>query len=100
MKLYKILFLFLFSTSLAMADEIKVQVNGFVCPLCAQGIERQFKKMGETSYEKLDFNMDEKMVTIQLKEGQNISDNRIEKAVRKAGYSVEKIQRPQQKQTK
>ncbi|MCI5072575.1 heavy-metal-associated domain-containing protein [bacterium] len=75
------------------AEQIKVKVNGFVCSLCGQGVEKQFKKKGNDAVSKFEVDMDSKIVTLTLKEGKQLDDAFIQKAIADAGYSVEEIMR-------
>ena len=75
------------------AEQIKVKVNGFVCSLCGQGVEKQFKKNGGDAVAKFEVDMDSKIVTLTLKEGKQLDDAFIQKAITDAGYSVEEIMR-------
>jgi mercuric ion binding protein len=85
-----ILFFMLFSMN-AMAEEVRVKVSGMVCSLCAQGIQKKFSSEG--SVQSLKVNMDDKLVTIQTKDGESISDDRIKSLITEAGYNVAEITR-------
>lgn len=88
----KILVLVMMFVSLAaIAGEVNVKVNGMVCSMCAQGIQKKFS--GEPSVKTLNVNMDEKVVTIQTHEGKNIADDTIKKLITEAGYNVASITR-------
>lgn len=73
------------------ASEVKVKVSGMVCSMCAQGIQKKFS--GEKSVKNLHVNMDEKLVTINTVDGQEITDERITKLITEAGYNVASIER-------
>jgi mercuric ion binding protein len=89
---YLIIFLvsFLFS-QLAFAAKINVEVNGVVCAFCAQGIKKQFKKID--AVESIDVSLEEKRVTLETKEGQDVSDEKIKSLINDAGFEVVKIER-------
>lgn len=70
-------------------DVVTVKVKGMVCSFCATGIKK--KVSSEPGVAKVDVNLDEKRVTIDLKEGQKISDERVKALITDAGYSVESI---------
>lgn len=74
-----------------MASDIEIKVNGMVCSMCAQGIEKKFSS--EESVQKIDVNLDHKMVHLQTKNGQNIPDSTIKKLITEAGYQVVSIKR-------
>jgi mercuric ion binding protein len=73
------------------AEEVKVKVSGMVCSMCAQGIQKKFSK--EDSIHHISVNMDEKIVTIQTKDGKNLPDETIKKLITEAGYNVATIER-------
>ncbi len=76
----------------AFAKEVVVaDVNGLVCDFCVQSIQKIFGKKPEVS--KIDVNLDTKKITIELKDGQNLSDNTIKEDITNAGYNVVKISR-------
>ena len=73
------------------AGEIAVKVNGMVCSMCAQGIQKKFK--AEASISKVEVNLDEKMVHLETKGQNDLSDEQIKKVITEAGYSVKEISR-------
>ena len=91
--LYYLSFLFNISTALAdeEAEDIRVFVKGMVCSFCVQGVEKQFKK--QDSIEKVEVDLEDSLVSIWLKEGQKISDEKIDSLIKDSGYNVESIER-------
>lgn len=75
----------------AAGKEIKVSVKGMVCAFCAQGITKKFK--AEPAVAKIDVSLEKKLVTIDLKDGQDIEDKKIETLLTESGYNVEEIDR-------
>lgn len=75
----------------AFAGEIEVKVNGMVCSLCAQGIEKKFKAHKEVKGIKV--NLDDKLVRIETQEGKDLSDQVVTSIIQEAGYNVAKIER-------
>lgn len=75
----------------ASSKEIKVSVKGMVCGFCAQGITKKFK--AESAVDKVDVSLEKKLVTIDLKTNQDLTDSRIETILKDSGYNVEKIDR-------
>ncbi len=71
------------------AESIKVEVNGMVCSMCAQGIEKKFKKMDVVKSIKVD--LDTKVVHIELLENQTLDDEVVRKNIVDSGYNVAKI---------
>jgi len=77
--------------SVAAADTIKATVNGMVCGFCATGIEKTFKAQPEVKT--VDVDLQNKLVTIQTKQGQTMDDAKIRKLLGNAGYSVVAVAR-------
>ncbi len=71
--------------------EVKVKVKGLVCAFCARNIEKSFLK--NPAVEKVKADLDTKIVTIDVKEGQQISDETVKEIITDAGYNVVKIER-------
>jgi periplasmic mercuric ion binding protein len=76
---------------IAAADTIKTSVNGMVCAFCATGIEKTFKAQPEVKTVTVD--LQNKLVTIQTKQGQTIDDGKLRKLFGNSGYSVVAIAR-------
>jgi mercuric ion binding protein len=88
-----LLTLFLFFTN-AIADDsadITVIVKGMVCSFCVQGIEKTFSS--ESSVQKVSVDLDESLVSIWLKESQELDDAKIDSLVKDSGYNVSEITR-------
>lgn len=75
----------------AYAETVKAGVNGLVCSFCATGIEKTFKKQAAVDTVKVD--LDAKLVTIHLKDGQTLDDKTITSLITDAGYTVTDIKR-------
>jgi mercuric ion binding protein len=85
-------FLVLFFLSLpAFAADVRVSVKGMVCGFCAQGVSEKFK--GVPGVEKADVSLEKKLVTLHVKDGQKLTDDKIKEVIEDAGYTVEKIER-------
>lgn len=78
-------------TAAVSADTIRATVNGMVCGFCATGIEKTFKAQPEVKT--VDVNLENKLVTIQTKQGQKLEDSKIKKLLGNAGYSVVAVAR-------
>ena len=72
------------------AATIEMTVNGLVCAFCAQGIEKKLKKFPATA--EVVVNLEHRVVAVSLKEGLDITDADLRKALTDAGYSVKSIQ--------
>lgn len=91
-KLLMITILAMFISTGAYAGQvIHVGVNGLVCDFCAQALEKTFGKKEEV--ESITVDLTEKLVTITLKDGKDISDDVITQIILDSGYNVEKIHR-------
>lgn len=73
------------------AKEITVKVNGMVCSMCAQGIQKKFSKISEVKEIKVD--LDTKVVSIVTKDDTDILDSKIKEIITDAGYNVATIKR-------
>lgn len=83
--------LFLLATLSSWAESIQVEVSGMVCSMCAQGIEKKFKKLDVVKSVKVD--LDNKMVHIELLPKQTLDDDVITQRIVDSGYNVAKIMR-------
>ena len=78
-------------TAAVSADTIKATVNGMVCGFCATGIEKTFRAQPEVKT--VDVDLQNKLVTIQTKQGKTLEDSKIKKLLGNAGYSVVAVAR-------
>jgi len=76
---------------LAAAKTIEMDVNGLVCGFCAQGIEKTLKSLPAT--EAVFVSLEHRLVAVKLKEGNDIDDATLRKALKDAGYTVVAIRR-------
>jgi copper chaperone CopZ len=73
------------------AATIEMTVNGLVCAFCAQGIEKKLKKFPATT--EVVVSLEQRLVAVSLKDGEDISDTDLRKALQDAGYTVKAISR-------
>lgn len=73
------------------ARSLRIEVNGLVCAFCADGITRAFKKDAAT--DEVFVSLENKLVAVGLKDGQDIADATATKLLTDAGYTVIGIQR-------
>jgi copper chaperone CopZ len=73
------------------AATIEMTVNGLVCAFCAQGIEKKLRRFPAT--DEVLVNLEHRLVAVALKDGQDISDTDLRKALTDAGYTVKAIAR-------
>jgi copper chaperone CopZ len=83
--------LLLLASASAQAATIEMNVNGLVCAFCAQGIEKQLRKFPATA--DVIVSLEHKLVAVAVKDGQDIPDTELRRALTNAGYTVKAIQR-------
>ena len=89
---YRVLLALLAFAPLAVrADTIEMHVNGLVCAFCAQGIETKLRKFPATA--DVVVSLEQRLVAVALKDGQDIPDTELRKALTNAGYTVTTIAR-------
>jgi copper chaperone CopZ len=77
----------------ANAGTIEMKVYGLVCGFCAQGIEKTLRKNPATS--DVIVSLEHKLVAIATRDGTDISDAEVTKALTDSGYDVKGITRTQ-----
>ncbi|HEY0680838.1 MAG TPA: heavy-metal-associated domain-containing protein [Steroidobacter sp.] len=83
----------LLATGVAHAGTIEMTVNGLVCGFCAQGIEKTLRKNPAT--QEVLVSLENRLVAVVTKEGADIADADLRKALTDAGYDVKAIERTQ-----
>lgn len=78
-------------STLASAKTIEMNVNGLVCAFCAQGISKTMKSFPAT--DGVFVSLEHRMVAVHLKDGQDIADAQLRKAITDAGYKLVAVQR-------
>jgi cation transport ATPase len=78
----------------AAVQSIKAEVNGMVCAFCAQGIDKKLRALPQTK--DVYVNLKHKIVAVELKEGQSLSETTVKDLVKDAGYDVTNIQTVEQ----
>lgn len=77
------------------ARSLRVEVNGLVCAFCAHGIRAAFAR--QPAVAEVFVSLEHKLVLVELKEGQDLSESRATELLVDAGYtvnSVEKVSAP------
>jgi|SRR5688500_15106112 len=74
----------------AAGQTIKADINGMVCAFCAQGIEKKMRALPQAK--DVYVNLKHKVVAVELKDGQTLSENAVKELVKDAGYDVTSIQ--------
>ncbi len=80
-------------TGLANAGTIEMKVYGLVCGFCAQGIEKTLRKNPATA--DVVVSLEDKLVAVATKDGADIPDAELTKALTDSGYDVKGISRTQ-----
>jgi copper chaperone CopZ len=75
----------------APAATIEMDVNGLVCAFCAQGIEKTLRAFPATS--DVVVSLESKLVAVATKDGQDIGDEELRRALTNSGYTVKAIRR-------
>lgn len=75
----------------AQAGTIEMKVNGLVCGFCAQGIEKTLRRNSATA--DVLVSLENRLVAVSTKEGTDIPDTDLHKALTEAGYEVKAIER-------
>jgi len=73
------------------ADTIEMKVYGLVCGFCAQGIEKTLRKKDATA--DVVVSLEHSLVAVETRDGLDISDAELRKALTDAGYDVKAIER-------
>ena len=93
MKLLKILMFAALAaaSSLASARTVEMEVNGLVCAFCAQGISKTMKAF--PAADGVYVSLEHRLVAVHLKDGQDIPDAALRKAITDAGYKLVAVRR-------
>jgi len=74
----------------AAVQTIKAEINGMVCAFCAQGIEKKMRSLSQTKDVYVD--LKNKVVAVELKDGEELSQDTVRDLIKDAGYDVNKIE--------
>jgi copper chaperone CopZ len=77
----------------AQAGTIEMKVYGLVCGFCAQGIEKTLRRNPATA--DVVVSLENQLVAIATREGADISDAELTRALTESGYDVKGITRTQ-----
>src|SRR5262245_402826 len=75
----------------ARAETIEMTVNGLVCGFCAQGIEKTLRKNPATV--DVVVSLEDRLVAVATRDGQDIPDEELRRALTASGYDVKAIGR-------
>ncbi len=82
---------FLIAAGAAGAATIEMKVHGLVCGYCVQGIEKILRKNPAT--DQVLVSLENQLVAVTTRSGQDISDAALTRAITDAGYEVKGITR-------
>jgi len=91
MRIFILALLFWLVPAQAPAATIEMEVNGLVCAFCAQGIEKKLRAFPATA--DVVVSLEEKLVALSTRNGEDIADADLEAALTHAGYTVKAIRR-------
>ena len=79
------------SSNVALATQtMKANVNGMVCAFCAQGIEKKMRTLSQT--QDVYVNLKQRLVAVEIKDGQTLSQETVKELIKDAGYEVTSIE--------
>ena len=90
-RMFALLVIALVPASVVEAGTIEMKVNGLVCGFCAQGIEKTLRKNPATA--DVVVSLESRLVAVATKDGHDIEDRELTKALKDAGYDVKSITR-------
>lgn len=70
--------------------DITVGIDGLVCPFCAYGANKNFKRLEEV--EAVYISIDNGIADLKLKEGHTLSEEKIKKTIDDAGFEVRSVE--------
>jgi periplasmic mercuric ion binding protein len=89
MKALLLVVLLTITASANAVQTIKAEVNGMVCAFCAQGIEKKARALSQT--DDVYVNLKQRLVAVQVKDGQTLDAKTITALVKDAGYDVTNV---------
>lgn len=89
MKSALIFILLTFAGAANATQTLVANVNGMVCAFCAQGIEKKARALPQT--QDVYVNLKQRIVAVQIKDGQTLDTQAITALVKDAGYDVTEV---------
>lgn len=71
-----------------------VYVDGLACPFCAYGLEKKLKNLD--ALKRMEVQLEEGRVLLAFKTGESLTEEEIQNAVKKAGFTARKIEFPKE----
>ena len=91
LKILIALLLALFANHVWAATTVKMHVDGLVCAFCGSAIEKKLRSHSATA--DVLVSLENKIVAVSFKEGQDVSDDILKAQINDAGYQVKSIER-------
>ncbi len=80
------------ATDAALAGaSLTLKVDGMVCPFCAYGLEKRLREL--PALDETLIQVSDGLVQIRVKEGEQLTDEAVEDAVKRAGFTLREIHR-------
>ncbi len=70
---------------------VTLKVDGMVCPFCAYGLEKRLRQL--PALDETLIQVSDGLVQIRVKEGEQLTDEAVEDAVKRAGFTLREIHR-------
>ena len=70
---------------------LTLRVDGMVCPFCAYGLEKRLREL--SALDETLIQVSDGLVQIRVKEGEQLTDEAVEDAVKRAGFTLREIHR-------
>ena len=98
-RIRSLFFLLLMVATSAWAQEAmyNVGVDGLACPFCAYGIEKQLHKLD--GVEQVETDIKQGRLVVRMQDGKILDRNQVEKAVKKAGFSLRSFEQNEEEET-
>jgi copper chaperone len=79
--------------TLSAGETYVMRVDGVACPYCAYGIEKILERRDEVESDSVDVQLEEGLVTLQLKDGMQIDDATLAGLLDDAGFTLRSVER-------
>ena len=83
--------LWLSQAAFAAGLEYQMRVDGLACPYCAYGVEKKLKAID--GVEKVHVDLDKGLVTVDVKEGTELTDAQMQQLFQDAGFTFRSMTR-------
>lgn len=88
---YALVLVTLLAAGAVRAGTIEMKVFGMVCGFCAQGIEANLRK--HPGITDVQVSLEKQLVVVKTRDGQDVTDAALEKAISDAGYDLKSVTR-------